>query len=542
MKQKLTTKHKKTNVTLLLVVLLTLSGAVSSQNSFLKRATNSLKKSIRRNLADANKTFGGYTIKEEGISEVCDNFEQDEIDFTEEELEEGNDSIKKYFGFLQEPLREYLKTQDTQPLINSAWKQAWILINIIFMIVSLIAFLCFLFFFACQCCVGVLCCCCSDSLTKDLRDKEGDSPDKRAKKAALRQKREKEIKKLNDKKCTWCIIITTLLTGAGITVLGIIWSAYMFGAISGLERSECASSQFFSHIRFGAVDGDTVFIGLAGVDHLMANLEKSIDDLSGGTTIDDLALDVEATALTTSLQTFYDAHKADTVASCTGTGTATSDSISTMNANITDFIGIEFNELSKACNDIHNMAVTVDKMSGTQATTFKDSITSFRATIKEQDDQIVKFQTQFEDKVDTQKYSGWARWGVWVGMIGTLGAMIFFVIIAIFSLNDCCSGILIFLEGLLAIIKMFFAFLLNLLAIGGIVGGVAVCNFCIIGYDSLNDKTLSEEFFPVSVTKIFKTCLFNDSTGNLKDIIGDGAASDQVKELEDMENLRNFRF
>jgi predicted transcriptional regulator len=523
MKQKSTTTSLYAKLLLLSVVL---AGSASATSSKMFREER------RASSPRVLESFGGYTIEEGEISETCDNYEEEEIEYTEEELAEGNENLAKYFSFLKEAMKRYFEDEDKEELRKEIMKKAWMFINAIFAVVSLVAFIWFFILFACQCCFSILCCCCKDELEKDLADKPTDSPEKRRKKAMLRAKREKRIKQLNTKTCTWCMMITILILVCAITVLGIIWSIYIFKSIDGLERSDCASSKTINNIRFGVKKEDRVFIGIKGLDFLMEKSFDAISDFEQGTSIHTLGLDTEQQALTDSLQSFYDSHKDDSVASCSGIGTVQPQSIQTMTNQITDFIGVEYTELGKACNQIHDLGVTVNDIASGEAQNYKDRITEYRETLADQDKKILDAQNKYEDNVDTENIAKWARLGAWFGMVGTLGSMVFFVVIAIFSLNDCCSGLLIFLEGLLALIKMFFAFLLNVIAVAGLVGGVIVCNGCVLGYEALNDKELSANLFPDSVKEIMDACLYTDSSGDLKSILGGDLT--QLENIEDV--------
>lgn len=477
--------------------------------------------------------FGDYKMKQE-LAETCSSYEENEIQYTEDEFKEGHDSIKGYFTFLQEPLRDYMKTQSTAKL-EEAGKGNWYRfgINAVFAVVSLLMTFVFIIYFFCMTLCACLCCCCDDELEKDLADKPGDSEMKRRKKAKMRIKREKKIKNLQSKGCTACIVITSLILVTGIIVLGAIWSVYIFNSVGGIKRTDCAASYFFSDIRFGVKDGDITFIGLGGVKYFFETLKVEINDLTSPNTIVDEQLDVKADELFPSLEAFYNKYKDKTVTSCTGTGTATPDSIRTMNVNVTEFVGKEFEILQQAAKEIHNAATTANELAGAAGDGFKQSLNSFIDQINQADDSIVKFQNDFLGRLDTNKNSGYASLGAWGIMIGTAGLMIFFLLLMACSLNAKCTTFTTCLEAILAILKMFFAFIINTLSLVFLVIGIAVINFCVFAYDSMNDKQLGKDLFPKEVMDIFNICMYNDSTGNILELVGGSSLTD-VGNIRDM--------
>lgn len=478
--------------------------------------------------------FGGYTMKRE-LSSTCSDYTEDEIMYTEEEFKEGNDAIKGYFSFLQQPLRDFMKDQNNkQGLEDAGKKNGWILgFNVVFAVFSFFAFIIFIIYFFCMTICSCLCCCCDDELEKDLADKPGDSEMKRAKKARMRRKREKKIKQLNSKTCTACISITSIILVLGITVLGVIWAVYIFNSIGGIKRTDCATSYFFSDVRFGVKDNDLTFVGLGGIKYLFQSLKEDINQLTTPNTIVDQNLDTKADALFPSLKAFYDTYQSKTVASCTGTGTAQPDSIRSLNQNITDFIGKEFTILQDAAKQIHTAAVTANEIAGAAGDGFKASLDEFIKQINDADGNVVKFQTDFTNAINTETNSGYAKLGAWIIMLGTAGLMIFFLLLMACSLNAKCVGCTLFLEALLAILKMFFAFIINTLALVFVVLGVVVVNFCVFSYDAMNDKQLATDLFPKEIKDIFDICLYTDSSGNLLQLVG-GESLTNVQGIRDM--------
>lgn len=478
-------------------------------------------------------TFGSYEITTE-LSSTCDDYSESEIQYTEDEFNEGHESIKGYFTWLQEPLRKFIKEEDDSDLQAAGKKNGWVLgFNMIFALVSFVMTFVFLIYFFCMGLCACLCCCCDDELEKDLADKPGDTEMKRRKKARMRRKREKKIKQLKSKGCTACIVITSLALVLAISVLGIVWSVYIFNSIGGIQRSDCASSYFFSHIRLGVSNDELTFIGLGGIKHLFEGLRSNVDELSAGNNIPAEQLDQKAELLLPSLETFYNTFNTQTVTSCTGVGTATPDSISSLTPTIIDFIETEYQALKDGAIQIHEAAVTANELAGSTGQAMKDSLDAFILEIVGADDSIVKFQTTYRDTVNTEQNSAYAKSFAWIIMLSTFGLMIFFLVLMGCSLNATCTGCFTCLEAILAILKMFFAFIINLLAITSVVVGVVTVNFCVLSYDSLNDKQLGAELFPTDIKKIFDVCLYADSSGNVFDLLD----ADQIAELDQITKM-----
>lgn len=515
-----------TKLPIMLIALLLLT-----TNTLTRNMLGAQQEAQKRILADS---FGGYVMKKD-FSETCDDYEQDEIEYTEAEFTEMYDSMKGRFAFLQEPLRAFMKNQDDTSGLESAGKSnlQYVAVNFIFMVVSFFMTFIFIIYFFCMGLCACLCCCCDDELEGDLADKPGDSEMKRRENARKRAKRARKIKQLKSKGCTACISITSIVLVIAITVLGVLWSVYIFNSIGGLKRTDCAASQFFSNVRYGVKNNDLTFVGLGGVKYLFETLKSDINALTTPNNIPDQQLDVKADKLLPALKTYYDEYKTKTVTSCTGTGTATPDIVSELTEKINKYIGMEFDILAENSKLVHGAAVTANEIAGAKGDEFKSSLDSFITQIADAETNVEKFQKDFLDTLDTDNNASIAKLVAWGIMLGTAGLMIFFLLLMACSLNAKCTGMTLCLEAILAILKMFFAFIINAIALATIAVGVITANFCVFSYDALNDKSLAADLFPSEVKNIFDICLYKDSSGNLLDLV-DGSNLDQVTSLREM--------
>lgn len=154
-------------------------------------------------------------------------------------------------------------------------------IQLIFFFLSFFVFFIFIIYFFCNCLSKIcscLCCCCDDD--ESLKEKPGDSDSTKRKKAQKRAKRNKTIKKMASDKFKKTIVGCSLILVLALSVLGILWTVFMFKAVSGVNRTDCSMSNTFENIKEGVKNDDVTFGGFSGINYLLTNIKTAIDGIA----------------------------------------------------------------------------------------------------------------------------------------------------------------------------------------------------------------------------------------------------------------------
>jgi uncharacterized membrane protein len=255
----------------ILLVTVALLCGVSYQSLF---STNT---SIKRTLQDGS-AFGNYQINRGDLPKECESYKYEEIQYTEQEFRDGLDELTM-FTFAREAVDRYIQTKDQKEFEDQVKPTiVRVAASVIFFLLAFFLFFVFIIYFFCNCLgklCSCLCCCCDDD--ESLKEKPGDSDDTKRKKAAKRAKRSRKIRKMASDNSKKMIVGCSLVLVVVLTVLGIIWGVFMFGAIGGVRRTSCSVGHTFENIKEGVKNDEITFGGLQGMRFLLDQIGNSLD-------------------------------------------------------------------------------------------------------------------------------------------------------------------------------------------------------------------------------------------------------------------------
>lgn len=513
---------------MLLIMLVVLIGA-SNQSLFQSKHLRDIKRSLATNDA-----FGGYTINRGELPSECDSYTYDEIQFSEQEFREGIDNLNMY-SFAKEAVDKYAKTQDEDEFKDQIGPAVIrVIANVIFFLLAFIFFFVFLIYFFCNCLNKICCCCCDDE--ESLKDAPGDSAEIRKKKAIKRAKRSKRIKKMASTKCRKIIVGCSLLLVVAITILGIIWGVFMFKAIAGVKRTNCSVGYTFENIKEGIRSDDITFGGLNGVKYLLDQIGTSLNNIQASdlTAISTQDLETKGTEAYNSLETFYNAVSGSpatysNIKNCdTGAaGTFVPDHIANLKNNFNDEVAKEFEAMRDNGKSLQDAATNGALAISTQKTEYLKVIDDFKKNIDTYYKQIDDYQDKFEQDGKNNTYINLTKAAAWVIMIGTFACMILYLLLMGCSLKGKCHNFSTFFQALLAIFKMFFAIIMNLVAAVSIAISIALINICYAADKSMNDANYTT-LIDDSLKDLMNTCILPSGDGNVANFVDDTTKLDNL--------------
>jgi hypothetical protein len=139
-------------------------------------------------------------------------------------------------------------------------------------------------------------------------------------------------------------------------------------------------------------------------------------------------------------------------------------------------------------------------------------------------------QKQFQQDGKTNTYTGLAKAAAWVIMIGTFATMILYLLFMGCSLKGKCHNFSTFFQALLAIFKMFFALIMNLVALVSIIVAIILVNVCYASEKAMNDPdyiSLASD----DLQKMMTTCIQKTGDGKISNFVDSSTLLDNMIEM-----------
>lgn len=275
-------------------------------------------------------------------------------------------------------------------------------------------------------------------------------------------------KKLRSKKGQCFIWYCSLLIIFLLIFAGGVWFYYFLLTASGTGMTDCALSHFFNDIRGGVKDDNVVFGGIDGLRYLFGKLKGELSKLEKNN-IPELELQKKAETLKSSVSDFYATYNTSTVTTCNpqfGEKKVSPDSILSLTPEINELIQQETELLEAACMIIDFGGNMINDIAGGQ-------VDEYKATIDDFDEQLLQFRaniTELEDQsiktFDFNSNINIIYQIIYFVIGGTMSILVAFLVLMACSLKcGKCVGFSTSLQTLLAILKIFFSTLVNLVAV-----------------------------------------------------------------------------
>jgi hypothetical protein len=146
---------------------------------------------------------------------------------------------------------------------------------------------------------------------------------------------------------------------------------------------------------------------------------------------------------------------------------------------------------------------------------------------------IDDIQEDQQESFDVNEYSRLAKLAAWVILIGTFSTMILYLALMACSLKGKCHNFSTFFQALIAIFKMFFAIIINLVAAVSIAVSIGLINACYAMDKGLNDPDYSKRFASGQIRELLDACVFPGASGSVSGFIGDTSKFDELTGLTD---------
>lgn len=99
------------------------------------------------------------------------------------------------------------------------------------------------------------------------------------------------------------------------------------------------------------------------------------------------------------------------------------------------------------------------------------------------------------------------------------------------SLKGKCHSFSTFFQALLAIFKMFFALIMNAVALVSIIVAIVLVNICYVADKSMNDPTYSDRFLSADIKKLMTSCIFPEADGKVSGFVDDTTRFDTLIDM-----------
>ena len=521
MKKRAKKSQKKTKTTFqagLLLLLMTLIPQIKPQN-----ATQ----------------IGSYKIPSLYLSPSCAKFTESEIKFTTEDLEDGYNHTRTWFKFGRKGVRASLKSKNYDKIFEGYWTSgAHITTNFYLSLLSLALMTLLIIYFFCKGFCGCLFCCFEEEIPENLVDTVEDTADEKKYRAELRKAREERAACLRSPNCVGSLVICSLVSIMTLVLLGGFWGYYGFMTIEGYHRTNCALSYMNSELRFGVNNTNGVFLGFLGLTHLTEKMQEGLNNNAAPNTIGDSVKASDVSALYTSLRTYWEAHKDDSVVSCKGGPTTIQpDVVLSMTATITAEMSREASELSGAVTSYTKMAETTNSAATGNKNDFFGALEVFKTNLRIYDSEVVLLDQDLNDKVETGELLRTYKFIFWVFLIITSLLLVMQLVFMLFSLNvELGAGkSLITSQALLSIAQMFWAFAINFGAVVLLFVGSAAANGCNVVYEGhakgLDQQILVKDIFKrEAIRSLYNVCVNRAGSKDLRDVIVDENTRNKFKD------------
>jgi hypothetical protein len=385
--------------------------------------------------------FGGYTIVYSKSPDGCE--DKESFTFSEEKFNKGFDGLN-LFSFARSSVEKYILSpnKDTKELRSSKVivSAAFIVVSsTIAIILSVFLFLIFIIYFFCNCICKVICCCCKEKDFNDFQDQPGQSEQRRQENAKGRSELQVKMKELTSQGCKKCIVGTSLILIAAITILGVIWVFMIFKSISGLQSTRCSAHSTFETVKSGYKSQTLEFGGLKGMKFLVQKISDSLDSIQ----VSDLDaiiaenLHTKAGQFTTELNTVFTNKATYATTSCNPSNSSPvqADFIKSLTSTFNEGVKAEADKMIELGNLLNNAATSGKDAVSTQKATYKTLLADFNTQI---DSFISSLESTQKTTTDVSDRKELAKLVAYIIALGILVLMVLFALLMWCSMKNKC--------------------------------------------------------------------------------------------------------
>lgn len=331
-----------------------------------------------------------------------------------------------------------------------------------------------------------------------------------------------------DKNLTKACTVLSCIAFFIFAILFILIIVYLGLSQKNVEDTVCAQFKVPSTLIDGVDDTENKFIGLANLKLTLLGFQKDIENSVNASqhfsNIRNSNPQTKTNDAWHELTNFVQSSQTKKITDAEGLS-KTPNSILKMSKGITSEIESEFTDLDVVAERLTAAAQEGEAWAGSSNSraNIGTMLGSVNVNLQRYIDEVEKIAEPGSDNVDT--YVDYILWGYWLIFAFAIVLIILSIAVLIIMCNMCskdkcwnclkCGRVLLVFIG-------FFILLFSIIVFILMVGSVSISGFCgFVGEINKGNKQVLDEFPELNddVKSIIKTCLFKDSTGDLRDLL-----------------------
>lgn len=257
--------------------------------------------------------IGNYDLDHSNISSSCKSFTPKQLRYDQTRIDRGLNRIKGMFKFGEDNAEDFFREKKLKHFQSMAIQSLFVASPVWFcFFLNLFMFPYTTIYFFCK-----KCSCCWRKCYGNFKDENLAPEDK--KNDTLRKRENVRIREradscLNSIRCKQITYFSNICLISIIIILTIGWSINGFRTISGLKRSDCTVTKFYTLMEHGVNDSyNGKFIGVFGFKQLLEEVKEDLQQANSNSISTSTSLQSKISALKNQMEVFYNTLKSKTI-------------------------------------------------------------------------------------------------------------------------------------------------------------------------------------------------------------------------------------